>query len=69
MINTDEFGRVTVGGMINSLFAEYEAAGRAIARGAIAEGYDKRILKAVFELCFNGVVEVLETENGGIKND
>lgn len=29
MIKTDEFGRVTVGGMIDSLFAEYTAAGRA----------------------------------------
>nr|DAF69837.1 MAG TPA: hypothetical protein [Caudoviricetes sp.] len=31
MIKTDEFGRVSVGGMIDSLFAEYAAAGRAIA--------------------------------------
>lgn len=60
MIKTDEFGRVTVGGMINSLFAEYAAAGRAIARGAIAEGYDERVLRALFELCFIGVMEVLE---------
>lgn len=60
MIKTDEFGRVTVGGMIDSLFAEYAAAGRAIARGAIAEGYDERVLKALFELCFSGVMEVLE---------
>lgn len=60
MINTDEFGRVTVGGMIDSLFAEYAAAGRAIARGAIAEGYDERVLRALFELCFSGVMEVLE---------
>ena len=36
MIKTDEFGVVTVGGMIDSLFSEYAAAGRAIARGAIS---------------------------------
>lgn len=60
MIKTDEFGRVTVGGMIDSLFAEYAAAGKAIARGAIAEGYDERVLRALFELCFSGVMEVLE---------
>lgn len=60
MIKTDEFGRVTVGGMIDSLFSEYAAAGRAIARGAIAEGYDERVLRALFELCFSGVMEVLE---------
>lgn len=62
MISTDEFGRVTVGGMIDKLFAEYAAAGRAIARGGVTEGYDKRILRAMFELCFNGVTEVLEEE-------
>lgn len=62
MISTDEFGRVTVGGMINSLFAEYAAAGRAIARGAIAEGYDERVLRVVFEACFSMVTEVLEKE-------
>lgn len=62
MIKTDEFGRVTVGGMIDSLFAEYEAAGRAIARGVIAEGYDERVLRALFELCFSGVMEVFEEE-------
>lgn len=60
MIKTDEFGGVTVGGMIDSLFAEYAAAGRAIARGAISEGYDERVLRALFELCFSGVMEVLE---------
>lgn len=60
MISTDDFGRVTVGGMIDSLFAEYAAAGKAIARGAIAEGYDERVLRALFELCFSGVMEVLE---------
>ena len=49
MIKTDEFGTVTVGGMIDSLFAEYGAAGRAIARGAISEGYDERVLRVVFE--------------------
>ena len=62
MIKTDEFGVVTVGGMINSLFSEYAAAGRAIARGAIAEGYDERVLRVVFEACFSMVTEVLEKE-------
>ena len=57
MIKTDEFGRVTVGGMIDSLFA-----GRAIARGAISEGYDERVLRVVFEACFSMVMEVLEKE-------
>lgn len=28
MIKTDEFGGVTVSGMIDSLFAEYESAGK-----------------------------------------
>lgn len=62
MIKTDEFGMVTVGGMIDSLFAEYAAAGKAIARGAIAEGYDERVLRAAFELGFSMVMEVLEKE-------
>lgn len=62
MIKTDEFGGVTVGGMIDSLFAEYEAAGRAIARGAIAMGHDTDTLKALFELCFSQVMEELEKE-------
>lgn len=62
MIKTDEFGRVTVGGMIDSPFAEYETAERAIARGVIAEGYDERELRALFELCFSGVMEVFEEE-------
>lgn len=62
MIKTDEFGGVTGGGMIDSLFAEYAAAGRAIARGAIAEGYDERVLRALFDLCFSMVMEVLEKE-------
>ena len=60
MIKTDEFGMVTIGGMIDSLFAEYAAAGRAIARGAISEGYDERVLRVVFEVCFSQVMEVLE---------
>lgn len=60
MIKTNEFGMVTVGGMIDSLFAEYEAAGKSIARGAIAEGYDERALRALFEFCFSRVMEVLE---------
>lgn len=63
MIKTDEFGRVTVNGMMDSLFAEYGAAGRAIARGAISEGYDERVLRAAFELCFSMVMEVLEEED------
>ena len=62
MIKTDEFGGVTVGRMIDSLFAEYEAAGIAIARGAISEGYDERVLRVVFEACFSMVMEVLEEE-------
>lgn len=62
MIKTDEFGMVTVGGMIYSLFAEYAAAGRAIARGAISEGYDERVLRVMFEACFSMVMEVLEDE-------
>lgn len=62
MIKTDEFGTVTVEGMIYSLFAEYAAAGRAIARGAIAEGYDERVLRVVLEACFSMVTEVLEKE-------
>lgn len=62
MIKTDEFGGVTVGGMIDSLFAEYEAAGNAIARGAIAMGYDTDTLRELFELCFSRVMEVLEKE-------
>lgn len=60
MISTNGFGRVTVGGMIDSLFAEYEAAGRAIARGAISEGYDMDAVRALFVLGFSGVMEVLE---------
>lgn len=62
MIKTDEFGMVTVGGMIDSLLAEYTAAGKAIARSAIAEGYDERVLRVVFETCFSMVMEVLEKE-------
>lgn len=60
MISTDDFGRVTVGGMIDSLFAEYAAAGKAIARGAISEGYDMDTVRALFVLGFSMVVEVLE---------
>lgn len=62
MIKTDEFGGVTVGGMIDSLFAEYEAAGIAIARGAIAMGRDETVVRAAFEICFSGVMEELEKE-------
>lgn len=62
MIKTDEFGVVTVGGMTDSLFSEYAAAGMAIARVAIAEGYDERVLRVVFEACFSMVTEVLEKE-------
>lgn len=62
MIKTDEFGGVTVGGMIDSLFAEYAAAGRAIARGAIGMGHDETFVRAAFELGFSMVMEVLEEE-------
>ena len=62
MIKTDEFGMVTVGGMFNSLFTEYVAAGMALARGAIAEGYGERVLRVLFEACFRMVMEVLEEE-------
>ena len=62
MIKTDEFGMVTVGGMIDSLFAEYAAAGRAIARGEISEGYDMDTVRALFALGFRMVMEVLEEE-------
>ena len=48
--------------MIDSLFAEYEAAGRAIARGAISMGYDTDTLRTLFELCFSRVMEELEKE-------
>lgn len=63
MIKTDEFGTVTVGGMIDSLFAEYEAAGIAIARGAIAMGHDETLVRAAFALCFSRVMEALEEED------
>ena len=62
MINTDEFGMVTVGGMIDNLFAEYASAGRAIARGAISEGYDMDTVRALFGLGLRMVSEVLEEE-------
>lgn len=62
MINTDEFGRVTVNGMMDSLFAEYEIAGKAIIRGALSAGYDELALRAVLGLCFSRVMEVLEEE-------
>ena len=62
MIKTNEYGGVTVGGMADSIFSEYAAAGMAIARGLIAEGYDKRVLRYVFEASFNVVMEVLEEE-------
>lgn len=62
MIKTDEFGMVTVGGKFNNLFIEYAVAGRAIARGAISEGYDERVLRELFEACFRMVMEVLEEE-------
>ena len=62
MIKTDEFGRVSVEGMIDSLFAEYESAGKAIIRGALSTGYDELALRAVFGLCFSRVMEVFEEE-------
>jgi hypothetical protein len=63
MIKTDEFGGVTVDGMIDSLFAEYEVAGRVIIRGALSAGYDETNLRALFELCFSRVMDVLEEED------
>ena len=62
MINTDEFGMVTVGGMIDNLFAEYASAGMALARGAILKGYDIDTVRALFALGFRMVMEVLEEE-------
>ena len=62
MIKTDEFGRVTVNGMMDSLLAEYESAGKAIIRGALSTGYDELALRAVFGLCFSRVMEVFEEE-------
>lgn len=62
MIKTDEFGRVTVNGMMDSLFAEYESAGKAIVRGALSTGYDELALIAVLGLCFSRVMEVFEEE-------
>lgn len=62
MINTNEFGRITVEGMIDSLFAEYESAGKAIIRGALSTGYDELTLRAVLGLCFSRVMEVFEEE-------
>lgn len=62
MIKTNEFGRVTVNGTMDSLFAEYESAGKAIIRGALSAGYDELALRAVLGLCFSRVMEVLEKE-------
>nr|DAR30215.1 MAG TPA: hypothetical protein [Caudoviricetes sp.] len=62
MIKTDEFGRVTVNGMVDNLFAEYEIAGKALVRGALSAGCDELVLKAILELCFSKVMEVLEEE-------
>lgn len=62
MIKTNEYGGVTIGGTTYSLFSEYTVAGKLIARGAIAEGYDARVLRLAFEACFNIVMEVLEEE-------
>ena len=53
---------VTVGGMIDNLFAEYASAGRALARGAILKGYDIDTVRALFALGFRMVMEVLEEE-------
>lgn len=62
MIKTNEYGGVTVGGMVEDLFVEYENAGTAIIRGAIGAGYDETFLRAMFELCLKRVMEVLEEE-------
>lgn len=53
---------VTVGGMIDSLFAEYESAGKAIVIGALSAGYDELALRAMLGLCFSRVMEVFEEE-------
>ena len=62
MIKTDEFGRVTVNGMMDSLFAEYESAGKAIVRGALSTGYDELALRAMLGFCFNKIMEVFKEE-------
>ena len=62
MIKTNEYGGVTVGGMPDTLLSEYAAAGRLIAIGLIEKGYDARVLRVLFEVCFNIVMEVLEEE-------
>lgn len=62
MIETGRFGEVSIGGYIDDLLVEYDSAGRAIMRAAISAGYDERILRALFELCFDRVMEVLEEE-------
>ena len=62
MIKTGRFDEVSIGGYIDDLLVEYDSAGRAIMRGAIAEGYDERVLRVVFEACFSMVTEVLEKE-------
>lgn len=62
MIKTDEFGGVTVGGMLDRLLAEYENAGKGIIRGAISAGYDESTLRAMFGLCFIRVMDLLEEE-------
>lgn len=62
MIKTDEFGKVAVNGMPDSLLAEYESAGKAIIRGALSTGYDELALRAMFSLCFSRVMEVFEEE-------
>lgn len=63
MIKTDEFGGVTIGGTLDSLFAEYASAGKGIAKGAIDMGCDETLLRVAFELCFSRVMEVLEEED------
>lgn len=62
MIKTNEYGGVTIGGTIDKLFAEYTVAGKLIARSAISEGFDERVLRVLFEACFDIVMEVLEEE-------
>ena len=63
MIKTDEFGMVTVGGMIDHLLAEYASAGRALARGVILKGYDRDTARALFALGFSMVMKVSEEED------
>lgn len=63
MIKTDEFGGVTVSGMLFDLFDEYDAAGMGIIRSAIATGYDTDTLRTLFDISFDKLMEALEEED------